>query len=159
MQCKAFVIRVHPALCNERAVITGKVMIVLQDCMDSLKDAPGSYSEACHDGNEVINIKGEVKGVQEEEVPVLSTFPVTKTQCEVSCMSVCVCVCVSVCVYIYIVRPISQVFTYLLCGATVLVELWPPHEFCVRFRDSKFLQDGVVRPTPNPQPGGPGYLS
>jgi hypothetical protein len=69
-------------------------MIVLQDCMDSLKDAPGSYSEACHDGNEVINIKGEVKGVQEEEVPDLSTFPVTKTQREVSCMFVCV--------YIYI---------------------------------------------------------
>jgi hypothetical protein len=44
---------------------------------------------------------------------------------------------------------------YLLCGATVLVELWLPHIFYVRFRDNKFLQGGVVSPTPNPQPGGP----
>jgi hypothetical protein len=50
------------------------------------------------------------------------------------------------------------VFTYLLHGATVLVELWPPHVFCVRFRD-EVLQGGVASPTPNPQPGGPGYLS
>jgi hypothetical protein len=48
--------------------------------------------------------------------------------------------------------------TFLLCDATVLVELWPPHIFYVRFRDSKFLQDGVVSPTPNPQLGEPGYL-
>jgi hypothetical protein len=48
--------------------------------------------------------------------------------------------------------------TYLLHGATVLVELWPPHMLCVRFHDG-FLQGGVVSPTPNPQPGGPGYLS
>jgi hypothetical protein len=42
----------------------------------------------------------------------------------------------------------------------VLVGLWPPHIFYVRFRDSTFLQGGgVVSPTPNPQPGGPGYLS
>jgi hypothetical protein len=50
-------------------------------------------------------------------------------------------------------------FTYVLHGATVLVELWPPHIFYVRFRDNKFLQGRVVSPTPNPQPGGPGYLS
>jgi hypothetical protein len=49
--------------------------------------------------------------------------------------------------------------TYLLCGTTSLVELWPPHILYVRFRDNEFLQDGVVSPTPNPQPGGPGYLS
>jgi hypothetical protein len=49
--------------------------------------------------------------------------------------------------------------TYLLHGATVLVELWPPHIYYVKFRDRKFLQDGVISPTPNPQPGGPGYLS
>jgi hypothetical protein len=48
--------------------------------------------------------------------------------------------------------------TYLLCGATVLVEHFPPHIFYVRFLDSKFLQGGIVSPTRNPQPGGPGYL-
>jgi hypothetical protein len=31
--------------------------------------------------------------------------------------------------------------TYLLLGTTVLVEIWPPHVFCVRFRD-EFLQGG-----------------
>jgi hypothetical protein len=39
--------------------------------------------------------------------------------------------------------------TYLLCGATVLVELWLTHILYVRFRDSKFLQRGVVSPTLN----------
>jgi hypothetical protein len=29
----------------------------------------------------------------------------------------------------------------------------------VRFRDNSFLKGGVVSPTPNPQPGGPEYLS
>jgi hypothetical protein len=48
--------------------------------------------------------------------------------------------------------------TYLLHDATVLVELWPPHILCVRFRDN-FLQGGVASPTPNPQTLGPGYLS
>jgi hypothetical protein len=42
--------------------------------------------------------------------------------------------------------------TYLFCGATVLVELWPPHVLYVRFHD-KFLQGRVDSPTPNPQPG------
>jgi hypothetical protein len=51
------------------------------------------------------------------------------------------------------------VLTYLLCGATIFVELWPPHIFYVRFRDNEFLKGGVISPTPNPQPGGSGYLS
>jgi hypothetical protein len=54
---------------------------------------------------------------------------------------------------------LSFLLTYLLRGDTVLAELWPPHTFCLRFRDSKFLQGGVVSTTPNPQPGAPGYLS
>jgi hypothetical protein len=49
--------------------------------------------------------------------------------------------------------------TYLLCGATVLVEHFPPHIFYMRFLDRKFLQGGIVSPTRNPQPGRPGYLS
>jgi hypothetical protein len=71
-------------------------------------------------------------------------------------------VCVFVCLYIYIYIYIyiyTYINTYLLCGATVLVELWPPHILCARFHDNEFLQGGVVSPTPNPQPGGPGYLS
>jgi hypothetical protein len=48
--------------------------------------------------------------------------------------------------------------TYLFRGTTVLVELWLPHIFDVRFHDDKFLQGGIVSPIPNPQPGGPGYL-
>jgi hypothetical protein len=51
------------------------------------------------------------------------------------------------------------ILTYLFRGATVLVELWPPQVFYVRFRGNKFLQGGVSSPTPNLQPGGPGYLS
>jgi hypothetical protein len=41
--------------------------------------------------------------------------------------------------------------TYLLRDTTVLVELWPPHIFYVRFRDNKFLRMGssTPRPTPN----------
>jgi hypothetical protein len=46
-------------------------------------------------------------------------------------------------------RLITCLLTNLLRGATVLVELWPPHVFCARFRDSNFLQGGVVSPTPN----------
>jgi hypothetical protein len=49
--------------------------------------------------------------------------------------------------------------TYLRRGVTVLAELWTPRTFYVRFRDSKFLESGIVSPTPNPQHGGPGYLS
>jgi hypothetical protein len=51
----------------------------------------------------------------------------------------------------------TDLLTY--CGATAFVELWPPRIFYVRFHDNEFLQGGVVSPTPNPQPGGPGYLS
>jgi hypothetical protein len=48
---------------------------------------------------------------------------------------------------------------YLLYGAKVLVELWPPHVLYVRFHDNEFLQCGVISPMPNPQPGGPGHLA
>jgi hypothetical protein len=40
--------------------------------------------------------------------------------------------------------------TYLLHGATVLVELWSPHILYVRFRDSKFLRDGGRQPHAQP---------
>jgi hypothetical protein len=41
---------------------------------------------------------------------------------------------------------------------TVATSHIPSKFLYVRFRDNKFLQGGVVSPTPN-QPGGPGYLS
>jgi hypothetical protein len=47
----------------------------------------------------------------------------------------------------------------LLRGTAVLIELWPPDIFYVRFGDSIFLQGVVISPMPNPQPRGPGYLS
>jgi hypothetical protein len=45
---------------------------------------------------------------------------------------------------------LTYLLTYLLHGATVLAEVWPPHIFCVRFRDSKSLQSGVISPMLNP---------
>jgi hypothetical protein len=41
-------------------------------------------------------------------------------------------------------------------GTTALGEPWPPR-LIVGFRNKLFLRCGVVSPTPNPQPGGPGY--
>jgi hypothetical protein len=51
------------------------------------------------------------------------------------------------------------ILSYLLRGATVLVEHWLPHVLYVRFHDNEFLQGGVISPMANPQPGGPRYLS
>jgi hypothetical protein len=61
----------------------------LQSCTDLLKVELGSCNEACltscHDGNEVINIKvEEVIDTEEEEDPLLITFPAIKTENEVS---------------------------------------------------------------------------
>jgi hypothetical protein len=54
---------------------------------------------------------------------------------------------------------IITVITYLLRGASVLVELWQPHIFYVTFRDNNFYGVGSSAPRPTPKPGGPGYLS
>jgi hypothetical protein len=51
---------------------------------------------------------------------------------------------------LFIVYLNTRCSTCILRGTTVLVELWPPHIFYARFRDSKFVQDGVVSPTPKP---------
>jgi hypothetical protein len=63
--------------------------LILQNCTDLLKVELGSCSEACltscHDGNEVIDIKvEEVVDREEEEDPLLITFPVIKAEHEVS---------------------------------------------------------------------------
>jgi hypothetical protein len=61
--------------------------------MDVLKFVPGSYTEmypaSSHDGNQVLNIKDEVTDIQEEEDPLLITFPGTMVEHKVSCMYVC----------------------------------------------------------------------
>jgi hypothetical protein len=55
-----------------------------------LKDVPGSDSETCHNGNQVIYIKAEdVTDIQEEEEVVedpLLTLPAVKVEHGVSCM-------------------------------------------------------------------------
>lgn len=74
-----------------------KDMLVLQNCMALVKVEPGSYSEACltssHDGNSVITIKVEdatdTLEEEEDDDSVPETFPVIKTEHEVSYISVC----------------------------------------------------------------------
>jgi hypothetical protein len=69
-------------------------MVVLQNSMDSQKNQPGLCNETCHtssgDCNQIIGIKvEEVTSIKEEEGPEPISFPVIKTQPEVSYTSVC----------------------------------------------------------------------
>jgi hypothetical protein len=72
-----------------------KYAMVLQNCMDLQKHAPGPCSEtfaaSSHDANQAVNIKvEEVSDVEvEEERPVPMTFIGIKAEHEVSCVSVC----------------------------------------------------------------------
>jgi hypothetical protein len=75
-------------------------MLVLQNCMDMRKHGPGLYSETCHtssgDFNQIIGIKvEEVITIKEEEGPEPISFPILKTEHEVSCTSVCPLLCTS----------------------------------------------------------------
>lgn len=71
-------------------------MVVLQNCMDLEKDVPVSWTQTFRvsscDSNQFMNKKvEEVSDVEEEEDPLLITFPQVKVcEHEVSCMSVCV---------------------------------------------------------------------
>jgi hypothetical protein len=72
--------------------------------MNFLKVEPGSDSETCHVGNQVIDIKiEEVTDIKVEVDPVLITFPVIKAEDEVSCTSA------------YSVNHISQICTTSYC--------------------------------------------
>jgi hypothetical protein len=69
-------------------------MMVLQHCMDVLKDEPGSCNEACSassdDGNQIIDIKVEEDtDIKEEDDSEQTKSPVTGTESEVSRMSAC----------------------------------------------------------------------
>jgi hypothetical protein len=88
-----------------------EVMVALWNCMDFLKVVPGSDSETCHDGKQIINKKIEVTGIKVEESPVLITFPVTQHEDKVHCMCV------------YIVNHSPQVCTTSCC-------LSCHHQFC-----------------------------
>jgi hypothetical protein len=60
-----------------------KCVMLLQNCRDFLKFAPGEDSETCYE-SQSIDIKDEDDtGVQEEEHPILITSPVIKAEQEV----------------------------------------------------------------------------
>jgi hypothetical protein len=71
--------------------MSDEVLVVFQDCINSLEIVSGSDSEMFRDGNQFIHIKvEEVAGIQEEmevEDPLEITFPVMETEPEVSFMS------------------------------------------------------------------------
>jgi hypothetical protein len=57
--------------------------VVLQNCRDFPKIAPGEGSETCYE-SQAIDIKDEdTTGIQEEEHPLPITFPVIKAEQEV----------------------------------------------------------------------------
>jgi hypothetical protein len=64
--------------------------VILQNCIDLLKVLPGSCNETSHIGVQVINIKTEDLSdlENEEKFPVQISFPVIKTELQVSCICV-----------------------------------------------------------------------
>jgi hypothetical protein len=71
-----------------------KIMMVLQNCMDSLKVEPGSDSETyptpSHDGTQIFDIKvEEASDIEVVKDPLLIPFPEIKSEHQVSCMSAC----------------------------------------------------------------------
>jgi hypothetical protein len=93
MQCKTVIaMKAYPVLCNNIRARTDKGMVVLQDSLDSQKDAPGSHSEARASspiGVQAVNIKvEEFSDVEDREDPVPTRFMEVNFEDEVSCMSV-----------------------------------------------------------------------
>jgi hypothetical protein len=70
-------------------------LVFLQNCMDFLKVAPGSYSDTylpSRDGYQLKDIKVEyIAVIQQEEDPLLITSPVIKSEHEVSCVCTLLC--------------------------------------------------------------------
>jgi hypothetical protein len=71
-----------------------KDTMILQDTMGLSQAGPDSCSEtsltSSHDGNQLVSIKVEEgTDIQEEEDPLLITFPVTKAELWVSCKCGC----------------------------------------------------------------------
>jgi hypothetical protein len=90
MPMKAYLV-----LYNNIVAMTDNSMIVLQKCLDSQRDVPGSYSEtyasSSHDGVQAVNIKVEESSDTEveEEDPVPMRAVGIKVEHEVSSMSLC----------------------------------------------------------------------
>jgi hypothetical protein len=83
-----------PVLCIIVITMTDNGMMVLQNCLDSQKDEPGSHSEACpswsHDGAQAVNIKvEEFSDVEDRKDPVPMSVVGIKAEHEVSCVSLC----------------------------------------------------------------------
>jgi hypothetical protein len=91
MPMKAYLV-----LYNNVIAMTDNSMVILQNCLYSQKDVPGSHVEALasssHDGVQGVNIKVEESsdiGVVEEEDPVPMRAVGIKVEHEVSSMSLC----------------------------------------------------------------------
>jgi hypothetical protein len=84
-------IKAYPFLCNNIIAMTDKVIVIIQNCLGSQKDGPGSHSEACassHSGVHAVNIKiEEFSDIEDREDPAPMTVLGIKAEYEVSCMS------------------------------------------------------------------------
>jgi hypothetical protein len=79
--------KVYSMSCYENIL---KIILVLQNCINLPKVAPGSYSEACHPGDQGSNIKDEeLIDIEGETSPVPITFPLVKDEPKVSCVCLC----------------------------------------------------------------------
>jgi hypothetical protein len=93
LQCRiVMAMNVCPVLCNNVIAITDDSMMVLQNCLDSQKDVPGSHSEACSswslNGVQAVNIKVEAfSDIEDSKNSVPITVVGIKAEHEVSCMS------------------------------------------------------------------------
>jgi hypothetical protein len=73
------------------ALVTAKVMVVLQNCLGSQKDVPGLHSEPCasssHSGVQAVKIKvEELPDIEGGKDPVPMTVVGIKAEHEVSSM-------------------------------------------------------------------------
>jgi hypothetical protein len=104
MECRmVMAMKMYLVLCNKSTAIRDKGMVVLQNCLDSQRDVPGSHSEAfhssSHDGDQAVNVKvEEFSDVKYGEDPLPMTVVEVKFEPEVSCMSVCPLLGISHCV-------------------------------------------------------------
>jgi hypothetical protein len=115
MQCRReMAMNAYPVLCNNIIAMTGKGMMVLQNCLNSQKDVPGSHSVALAssslDGVHAVNIKvEEFSDIEDEEDPVPMTAVGIKAEHEVSCMSLCLLL------GIYCLHPEFVLFLICIC--------------------------------------------
>jgi hypothetical protein len=83
--------KAYRVLCNNIIAMNDRVMVVLQDSLDSQKDVPGLQSEACGSsslsGVQAVYIKvEEFSDVEDRVDPLPETVVGIKAEHEVSCM-------------------------------------------------------------------------